>query len=78
MMASSSHEPSRLAAATPSGMPITSAMTIANTTISSVCGKQRSIEVNTASLEISEVERSPCSAFHSHAPYWSKNGRSRP
>ena len=47
----------------PSGMPITSAITMASITISSVCGKQRTIEVSTGSLETSDVDRSPCDGF---------------
>ena len=52
--------------------------TVPALTINMVCGRQRSIEDSTVSLETSEVDRSPWTAFHNHDPYCTRNGRSSP
>ncbi len=67
-----------IAAITPIGMPVTSARISAMTTMSSVLGKARPIEVATFSPVSSDCERSPWAALASQEPYCTRNGRSRP
>src|SRR5216684_7238475 len=67
-----------IAATIPIGIPVASASMSAMATISSVFGKAREIESTTFSPESSDCERSPWTAFPSHAPYCTMNGRSRP
>ena len=67
-----------IAAITPMGIPLTSARISAITTIRSVFGKARPIEVATCSPVSSDCERSPCTTLPSQTPYCTRNGRSSP
>ncbi len=58
----SSREPGRVAAAMPSGMPISSDKSNDPATMSSVFGNRCRIESRTGSPESSDFARSPCTA----------------
>ena len=78
MIRPSRRRPWKDAASRPSGTPMATARARASVTISRVWGRQRAMDVATASPEIKERDRSPCRACHSHWPYCTRKGWSSP